>query len=129
MSANRGWCRHYRGLKPDGAETCPVGVEFETILRRRGEGVERTVWACCYPDKVHCDKFEPYTDEEIAESDAAVKLAMDCMDAIGNGTGDTCPHCGERIEWLRQVSRSVYTSCGCRLWQGRIPAAWKDRTR
>lgn len=30
-----------------------------------------------------------------------------------------CPHCTKTLEWERQVRRSVYGSCGCRLWQGK----------
>ncbi len=37
---------------------------------------------------------------------------------ISKGNFDICPHCGVKIEELRQVGRSVYGSCGCRLYQG-----------
>lgn len=38
---------------------------------------------------------------------------------------DVCPRCGHKVTELRQVGRSVYASCGCRLWQGFVPEAWK----
>ena len=40
---------------------------------------------------------------------------------ISSGNFDICPHCGAEIEELKQVGRSVYGSCGCRLYQGFVP--------
>ena len=40
---------------------------------------------------------------------------------ISQGNYDTCPHCGAKTKPLQQVGRSVYGSCGCRLYQGFIP--------
>ena len=43
------------------------------------------------------------------------------MVEISKGNFDICPTCGQKIESLQQVERSVYGSCGCRLYQGFIP--------
>lgn len=41
--------------------------------------------------------------------------------AINDEKLETCPHCGAKIEEMKQVGRSVYGSCGCRLYQGFLP--------
>jgi hypothetical protein len=39
---------------------------------------------------------------------------------------DTCFHCGQKVTKLEKVGRSVFgRPCGCRLWQGNVPDAWK----
>lgn len=39
---------------------------------------------------------------------------------------EDCIHCGKHVSRLQKVGRCVYASpCGCRLWQGNIPAAWR----
>lgn len=39
---------------------------------------------------------------------------------------DKCIRCRTQIKALEKVGRSVYARpCGCRLWQGTVPDAWK----
>lgn len=39
---------------------------------------------------------------------------------------ENCHLCGSRVESIEQVGKSVYANpCGCRLWQGLVPDAWK----
>lgn len=44
---------------------------------------------------------------------------------LAKRTSDICPHCGQQVTSMEQVGRSVYLSCGCRLYQGSVPEAWK----
>lgn len=47
---------------------------------------------------------------------------------LSEGTIDTCPHCKQTVENLKQVGRSVYAQpCGHRLYQGFIPPNWKKK--
>ena len=39
---------------------------------------------------------------------------------------DICPYCGKRLTSLRQSVRSVYGSCGCRLYCGFVPEIWRS---
>lgn len=62
-------------------------------------------------------------DEEKAIAEFINRLAL-----LEKGEIDTCPHCGARIVSMKQVGRCVYTQpCGCRLWQGVVPPAWKAK--
>ena len=47
--------------------------------------------------------------------------ALISITEISKGNFDICPHGGVKIEELKQVGRSVYGSCGCRLYQGFLP--------
>jgi len=39
---------------------------------------------------------------------------------------DKCIRCRTQIKELEKIGRSVYARpCGCRLWQGTVPDAWK----
>lgn len=41
---------------------------------------------------------------------------------------DACPYCGKQVKQMHKIGRCVYSSpCGCRLWQGQIPDAWKEQ--
>lgn len=70
------------------------------------------------------------TDEYISEEDnphasaetlEAAREFMKVLVALMSGESNTCPHCGESTKPLRQVGRSVYGACGCRLYQGKLP--------
>jgi hypothetical protein len=42
------------------------------------------------------------------------------------GTSKVCLHCGHTIQAMEKIGRSVYARpCGCRLWQGNVPEAWR----
>jgi hypothetical protein len=42
------------------------------------------------------------------------------------GKSKQCLRCGAEIQELEQIGRSVYAlPCGCRQYQGKVPAAWK----
>lgn len=56
---------------------------------------------------------------------AAVKALVEKIIKFQAHETEMCPYCGQHVTSLQQVGRSVYGSCGCRLWQGSIPAVWK----
>jgi hypothetical protein len=39
----------------------------------------------------------------------------------------TCPHCGQKVAWLRKVGDQVYGSCGCAVFKGEIPPEWESK--
>lgn len=73
-------------------------------------------------------------EKQVDEYDASVpheKLIADFMvkmNAFESGQSDLCPHCGRKVASLQKIGRCVYARpCDCRLWQGGIPEAWRDR--
>lgn len=48
------------------------------------------------------------------------------IELISQGQLDICPRCGAKLTSLRQSLRSVYGSCGCRLYQGRVPEKYRE---
>ena len=69
--------------------------------------------------------------EPSAEEKASLKFAAEAMEKMANlmqRKTDQCVHCGQPVQRLKKVGRSVYAyPCGCRLWQGTVPDAWKDK--
>jgi hypothetical protein len=52
--------------------------------------------------------------------------AMNKMAALIGRESDECFRCGRTVSALEQIGRSVYARpCGCRLWQGNVPEAWR----
>jgi hypothetical protein len=63
------------------------------------------------------------TDDE-NEYVAAFLKRMTDLDAR---TTEDCCYCGKHIYRMEKIGRCIYARpCGCRLWQGHIPRAWKD---
>ncbi len=80
----------------------------------------------CWNEKIGgCDLAEYPTPEQIAEREARILQFMDGMRKFTVHETDICFHCGKQVTSLRQVGRCVYGSCGCRMWQGRIPKEWR----
>lgn len=41
---------------------------------------------------------------------------------------EACPYCHREVKSMEKIGRCVYAHpCGCRLWQGTVPEAWKDK--
>lgn len=55
-------------------------------------------------------------DEQLKE---VVRVFTDLFRLV-NGQSNTCPFCGGIARPLKQVGRSVYGSCGCRLYHGKV---------
>lgn len=122
---NAKWCRHYNGLsgtRNDGK--CAAGVVYRTILP---EGPLNAGWPCVTPSMRHmCLAAEEFTQAEIDEDNKRTAAFIENLVKLDKGEIEDCVHCGKKIESMRQVGRCVYASpCGCRLWQGKVPEAWK----
>ena len=64
-------------------------------------------------------------DPEIA---AIARKYMLSMMSFENRETEDCPACDQHVDKLDKIGRCVYARpCGCRIWQGNIPAAWKDK--
>lgn len=114
------WCRHFNGIQ---YTYCRAEVKYADV---RNEA-ERPYRLPCHGEQAvcSCEKYDPRTPEEIAETEREFQAALKHIDAFAEHESDTCPHCGQQVTALRQVGRCVYTSCGCRLWQGTVPKAWQ----
>lgn len=114
------WCRHFNGIQnPE----CKAGVKYADVRIE----TERPYSLPCHGEQEVCScvKYEPHTPEELAAFEEQFSLAMRLLNAFAERETDICPHCGKQVTTMKQVGRSVYMSCGCRLWQGKIPAAWR----
>lgn len=119
-------CRHFTGTAE---ETCAKGVNYMSVRDTSGEGMARFPclgagnWRPC---NTTCESFELYTKEELDEQDREVAaILLSLMDFEKRVTED-CPHCGKHVDRLDQVGRCVYARpCNCRVWQGRVPQAWR----
>jgi len=64
--------------------------------------------------------------EEQKEALKAVSEALTKLVALSKRETDECFLCGRKVERMSKVGRCVYARpCGCRLWQGTVPDAWK----
>ena len=64
--------------------------------------------------------------EEEAETMKFVAQKMEHMANLMQRKTDQCVHCSATIKAMEKIGRSVYARpCGCRLWQGTVPDAWK----
>lgn len=88
-------------------------------------------WPCTDPRQRHtCAKFEPHTQEEIEERVRRTKEWLESATAFETRKTEDCPQCGQHVEHLEQVERCVYAHpCGCRVWQGSVPSAWKESAK
>ena len=117
------WCRYFTGIQN---ETCEAGVDYMSVRDTTGPGMAK--WPCTRANVgvvITCPLFEAYTQAEIDERDRQLAEAIKGITDLESRKSDICPHCGKQIVSMKQVGRCVYASCGCRLWQGRIPAAWR----
>lgn len=65
---------------------------------------------------------------EIEDADdlSFIRAFIAKLNALFERTSEECPRCGQHVESLQQVQRSVYVRpCGCRLGQGHVPDVWK----
>lgn len=119
MTNDDNWCRHYRAAAHH--DTCKLGIAYASLacppLQR----------PCYTPGNAAlCAGYEPQTAEEIAEREQWISQAVAAFARLVARESDTCPHCGRQITSMRQVGRCTYGSCGCRLFQGAVPDAWKE---
>ena len=55
-----------------------------------------------------------------------ILIVLRAMMKLARGELDICPRCGKKLEHMEQIGRCVYGSCGCRLYQGRVPEKWRE---
>lgn len=121
------WCRHYRALANH--KTCKIGVDMEAIraeIKADGKGWDD--FPCWHASKEHeyCARCEPPTQEEIEQEQKEIDAFVEKLNALSDGSSRNCIHCGAIVTSMRKVGRCVYAEpCGCRLWQGDVPPAWK----
>lgn len=64
--------------------------------------------------------------QNVPEADQLIlRQVLESLTSLTNGSSDICPHCSQPIEEMKRVGRSVYGSCGHRLYQGHIPTNLK----
>lgn len=117
------WCRHFTGIQN---ETCEANVNYRTVRDTSGPGMAK--WPCTRNGDtgvIQCLGFEPYTQAEIDERDRQLSEALTGLFRLQKRETDICPQCGKQITSMEQVGRCVYASCGCRLYQGSVPEAWR----
>lgn len=116
------WCRHYSGV--GNGPVCKAGILYETVEDNSGKNRRRHP---CYDREAVtvCEKYKPYTADELAAQEKELENFLVKMADFSARKTDICFRCGKKVTSLRQVGRCVYTSCGCRLWQGKVPEAWK----
>ena len=120
--ANHEWCRWYRALAF--YETCEKDIAYDSVVDQTARPYR---WPCINPEaRGQCVAFEGYTQAEIDQEEKTIAAFVNHMTDFAARRSETCIHCGKTVVQLRQVGRSVYASpCGCRLWQGTIPEAWR----
>lgn len=112
-------CRHFTGLQN---ETCMAGIAYSTVITTiQDTGLPG--WPCLGGGD--CVQFDPYTDEELAEQNRELEEYLAKLIRFQERESDTCPNCGKHVAALHKVGRCTYGDCGCRLWQGNIPVAWR----
>lgn len=63
---------------------------------------------------------------ELTDEEKFVAEILEKFTAFSERKTEDCPHCGKHVAAMHKTGRCVYLSpCGCRLWQGGIPAAWQ----
>ena len=123
MGATNYFCRHFHGMHKD--KPCDQGLDPDQFRDR----AKPATLPCHTTERHHeCPAFAGYTAEEIAEDDRAIADFIVRLAAQHSGQSDKCVHCEKPIEKLEQVGRCVYARpCGCRQFQGKVPAAWKAK--
>ena len=115
-------CRHFTGLH---RTHCSAAIEYKSLDRKKFRDLP-----CIFHDYKHkCKKWAVRTTEDIEEIERSIRDSLEAMASFQNRKTDQCIVCGQPITAMEQVRRCVYAKpCGCRLWQGAIPDAWKDST-
>lgn len=117
------FCIHYPPNGMGGNTTCKAGVVMKDTLEK--EFVNGRKNAPCWTDEVKtCELAQYPTPEQIAEREKWLNERLDMIRKFTVRETDVCFHCGKKVSKLRQVGRCVYGSCGCRMWQGKIPKEW-----
>lgn len=113
-------CRHFNGVHNG---QCKAGKEYLIVRDTSQPGMAR--FPCICADIDTCGKRDWLTQEELdaeqREMDAAV------VQMVTRWNSGLCIECGQPVERMRQVGRSVYAEpCGHRNGQANAKA-WQKR--
>ena len=111
-------------------DTCRHLIHAMHKRCKKGVDCKRFNWRdmpCFYSNTIQvCESREPFTPEEKKQVEAETIAINDMFTSLQARRSDICPHCKGKIKSMSQVGRCVYASpCQCRLWQGKLPDAWK----
>jgi len=74
------------------------------------------------------DSTVVWPSEEESESLKSTAEMMEKMSNLMQRKIEECFRCGTTVKAMEKIGRCVYARpCGCRLWQGTVPGAWKSR--
>ena len=116
-----GWCVHFNGIQK---KFCKLEVEYDSVCDDSSRPYK---WPCILSQdaKTSCAYLRRPTPEEIALSEKQTQEVL--AGFFKDMSAGACPHCKKVLTSERQVGRSVYGSCGCRLWQGTARSVKKLR--
>lgn len=104
------WCIHFTGIMN---KTCKVGVSYADMR----DSASRLPCILANDSQTICRHRQAPTSEQVELGEKQLAEAVTrFFTAMNNGR---CHHCGKILEHEKQNGRSVYGSCGCRLWQGK----------
>lgn len=101
--ASREFCRFF---PPMGImnHLCLVGIEIQSVADK---AVTPLLLPCCNPSASHlCASYQPYTEEEISQTNAEIQTFLKRINAFNNGDDRTCPICGAGIETINLYEKS-----------------------
>lgn len=113
------FCKYYPKGGMGENKKCKKDVDFTTLK-------PALKWEMpCWNDAEKCCPLAEFPNpKERAKFHKLLSDSMEKMAKFMRHETDICIHCGKKVRRLRQEGRSVYGSCGCRMWQGRIPIDW-----
>lgn len=116
-------CRHFTGIQNT---FCKQGIKYDDVLQSERAFVEGR-WPCTAPDIAHiCPYFEEKTPEDLRRIEDRGKEVLESMVDFQLRRTEACPQCSQSVASVEKVGRCIYARpCGCRLWQGVIPQAWR----
>lgn len=83
---------------------CQVGIEIDSVADKEARPL---LIPCCNPGVKHlCARYDPYTPEEIAETEAQIAAFIEALASFGAGKSRTCPTCGVAIEHIMMYGKS-----------------------
>lgn len=119
--ANENRCRHFTGVQN---VICEAGIRYLDV-RQDNEPLFRRFPCTHIEGGSVCPHWQPYTQEEIDETEARIASVIGKLNALTSGESNECLVCGGKVSALRQVGRCVYADpCGHRQYQGSVPKAW-----
>lgn len=101
--ASREFCRFF---PPMGImnQLCLVGIEIQSVADK---AVTPLLLPCCNPSASHlCVGYQPYTEEEVSQTNAEVATFLNKIGAFNSGADQSCPICGAAVETINLYEKS-----------------------